>query len=317
MRIPVLWLLCSSVALAQSPERELSKVKLQYDAANYQIALETAVDALTTHNFSDEQRIELNKYAGAAAFNLKKLDSAEDHFYRVLQLNPDYVLDPFAFPPGAVKFFEDLKKKHAPTLDRIRAEIARRELEARRQAEERERARLAAEAERRRFEQLANQVTVRTVEKRSFLMNFVPFGVGQFQQGRTTTGVVLALTEGALAATSTVAYFALESLIVEETYYLPPPAGSEEPYALKLRGIPPDRAGEANAWRWVKLVSGLGFYFAYFYGVVDAIYHHQDEVVTETTEQRPIVPSRTTEITPRPFAFPVPGGAGGGITFTF
>ena len=38
---------------------------------------------------------------------------------------------------------------------------------------------------------LGSRIKVRTIEKRSMLVNFIPFGAGQFQQGRTGWGVVV------------------------------------------------------------------------------------------------------------------------------
>jgi len=104
-----------------------------------------------------------------AAFNLGSRDAADRHFLQLLQLNPDYVLDPFAVPPPAIKLFEEVKKKHADSLALIRQQIALREEQQRREAAETERRKALEEAERRRLEELTRNVQVKVIEKRSLI----------------------------------------------------------------------------------------------------------------------------------------------------
>ncbi|MHB8873414.1 MAG: hypothetical protein ACYC8T_06975 [Myxococcaceae bacterium] len=319
-----------------SADRELEVVRNTFDVGNYREALKRCRDAMASQNFSEAQRMELNKYAGMAAFVLGDAPAAGDHLSKLLELNPDYVMDPFAFPPSAIQFFEELRKKNADTLNLVRQKIALREEQAKREAEERERARVAAEEQRRRLEQLAAQVTVRTVEKRSMALNFVPFGAGQFQQGRTGVGVALASAEGALAITSIIGYLAIESLKVSRTSATNGIPGTGTASHSDY-GIPPERKGERDTWRLVKYGSAGAFWTVYAFGVVEAIYHHQDEVVTNSVDQvsvppMPRPPSRegpspapvlrpsgdaTPTPGPRPFLFPTSGGVGGGVTLSF
>ncbi len=165
-------------------------------------------------------------------------------------------------------------------LDFLRQERRLRQERARVEAERRERERLAAEEQRRRAEALARQVTIRTVEKRNFLVNFVPFGAGQFQQGRTSLGVVFAASEGALAVTSVIAYFAYEALFETATVEIDDVLTETGKATLTVRYIPTDRAHQADAWRLLKIGSAAGFYTVYALGVSDALYHHEDQVVT-------------------------------------
>ena len=83
---------------------------------------------------------------------------------------------------------------------------------------------------------------MRTVEKRNFLVNFVPFGAGQFQQGRTSLGIVFAAGEGALAVTSIIAYFAYEGLFETGSVELDDVLTETGKAVITVRYIPTNRA---------------------------------------------------------------------------
>jgi hypothetical protein len=335
-------------ALAQGSggvkEADMGKLRTLYEFGKFEEALGKALALIPVERGRDkpneETLIELYKYAGAAAFNLGKAAEAEPQFLALLQIDPDFVLDPFIYPPPAVNFLEKLKRDNVKILDSIRE--TRRE-QRKREAEEREEKRRKEQEEaRRRLDLLSHTTTIRTVEKHSFALNFVPFGAGQFQQKRNTMGVLLASSEGALAITSIIAYLALNSLIEEQTITIDgrlAAPGSSDKVAFTVRGIPRNRASEANVWRLVKVASGAAFYTVYAYGVVDAVYHHEDEVVSSSTSQRGSSPAKETtgpvgigtdalvgsnltepspDLGPRFFFFPVPGdGLGAGLTLTF
>lgn len=311
-------LVCAAAhAQGTSADREVDVVKATFEVGNYREALKRGREAMASQNFSEGQRIELNKYAGLAAFFLGDTVGAEEHLLHLLQLNPDYVLDPFAFPPPAIKFFEDLRRKSADALNLVRQKISLREEQLRREALERERARLAAEEQRRRVEQLAAQMTVRTVEKRSLALNFVPFGAGQFQQGRNGMGIALAVTEAGLGATSIIAWAVIQSMIETKSATFRSADPDQKTITLYQTGIPQNRIREHDAWQIVKYASGAAFYTVYGYGVVDALYHHEDEVVTTTTVPVPPPSPEKPRTDARPYLFPTPGGVGAGVRLTF
>src|SRR5262249_30184291 len=243
--------------------------------------------------------VQWHKLAGLAAFNLKRTEQAQRHIAALLRLDPDFALDPFVYPPPAVALVEKGRQGrppargpapargegHGPELDRIRAERRAQAAAAKRAAEERAALAREAEEQRRQIEEMSRQVTVRTVEKRSFLVNFVPFGAGQFQQGRVAAGTGFAIAEALLGITSVVAYFAYGSLVETRTI----PLDNRFPGAPTVveTGIPANREDEAKVWRALKIGAGLGFYGVYAAGVADAIIHHQDVVVTTRVESPP------------------------------
>ncbi|MEW5740468.1 MAG: hypothetical protein AB1938_16190 [Myxococcota bacterium] len=312
-------LLVPSLAGAQAvPERELEVSRSLYDAGKYAEALARVSNAMRGTNFSEAQRIELLKLGGLSAFNLGDLNAARAQFLQLLQLNPDYVLDPFAVAPPAIRLFEQVKKDNQAQLDLVRQQIALRAEQERRAQEERERLLKEEEERRRRMETLGQQVTVRNVRTQSMLVNFIPFGAGQFQQGRVGWGVAFAVSEGIFAVVSIISYFALEALFEPITYRWEDrlTADGTGVFEVTVRRIPPSRQTEAEVWRALKLSSGIGFYVLWALGIGDAIWHHQPTVVTETQEPAPRpAPSAPTGVRLR--IFPTNGGLGAGVHVGF
>lgn len=303
---------------------EVAALRSGFEYGKYAEVLERAGQRIDRGNLGVDDLAELHKLAGLAAFNLGRPDEAARHLRALLRLDPDYSLDPFVVPPPAVDFFDDLKAQMASELEFLRQEQRLRLEREKAEAERREQERVAEETQRRRAEELARQVTVRTVEKRNFLVNFVPFGAGQFQQGRNSLGVVFAATEGALAVTSIIAFFAYDSLYKEGFVRIDNVFDEDGQASIPVRYIPTDRARQADTWQLLKLASATGFYTVYALGVVDAIYHHEDQVIRTTVEARP-EPSPSAASRPSSAAPPPPrlrlhastGGVGAGLTLKF
>ncbi len=266
---------------ANQADPEIARVRTEFEYGNYADVLKRASERIDRGNLSAAEVVELHKYAGLAAFYLNRKTEAERHLWTLLQLDPDYSLDPFVVPPQAVTYFEALRSQHAQQLDAIRDE-RRRRVERLKEAEERERARVESEQQRRQLEELARQASVPRGRTQSFVVNFLPFGLGQFQQGRTKTGVVFAVTEGAFALTSVAAFLAYNSLIQERPLTLDDRLTPDRTYTLTERGIPPEREHSAIVWRNVKYATAGAFWVTYVVGVVDALMHHRSEVVSQT-----------------------------------
>lgn len=329
-RVPLLLLLLAlllpeSARAQESADSEVASIRASFEYGKYAEVLERAGARIDRGDLRDEELAELHRLAGLSAFNLNRLDDASRHFKALLRLEPDHSLDPFVVPPPAVAYFDGLKREMASELEFIRQERRLRLERERAEAERREKERVEAESARRRAEELARQVTVRTVEKRNFLVNFVPFGAGQFQQGRNSTGVVFAATEGVLAVTSVIAFFAYESLFETATLDRDDVLTPDGKSKVTLRYIPTSRAKEADTWRLVKVGSAGSFYAVYALGVADALWHHQDDVVRTSIEALPSPPkpasppesSKEPAPTARLRLFPTSGGLGAGLSGTF
>ena len=323
---------------------ELKAIASLYDHGDYETVLTRARARIDRGTLSREELVQLHQYAGLASFNLGDEEGAKRHFTVLLRLDPDFGLDPFSVAPPAVALFNAVKAELEPQLEIIRQQRRVEAERLRQDAEERARRQREDEERRRRLDDLTRQVTVRNVEKRSFLVNFVPFGAGQFQQKRPGMGAAMAASQGVAAITSVVAYFMIESMIVEQKVWVDSADGRTE---IKRRGIPSEREPERDAWVLTKYLSAGAFYTLYGFGVADAIYNHQSEVVQTTTlvvplpnedapsdapAPSPIVPRRdgpqpeTPREIPLPprtqnggelFLFPTAGGLGAGFHLRF
>ena len=301
------------------PEEDPEVVSLrhEFEHGKYEEVLQRAASRINRGSLTEQELIDLHKLAGLSAFYLKKMPQAETHLVALIQLDPDYSLDPFLVAPPAIHYFEKLRADHRGELEAIREQKRLRAERLRREAEDRERARREAEEQRRRLEQ---QVTVERVETRSYVVNFLPFGAGQFQQGRTGPGVIFAATEGVLAVTSIIAYFAYSAQIKERSTTVTGFVGNNGTYTFTERGIPADRWREANAWRITQYTAGGGFWLTYGIGVVDALIHHRDQVVTRTIVVEPPAPAPTPvapERPPKARLVPAPNGVGAGVSLAF
>ncbi|MDQ3265981.1 MAG: hypothetical protein M3Y59_20400 [Myxococcota bacterium] len=321
----LVWI-AAAPGLAQDVEREVAALRTDFEYGKYAEVLQRGQSRLDQGLDDPQLLLEVHKLAGVSAFNLGKLPDAERHLGAALRIDPDFTLDPFVFPPAVIEFQDQLRQRMSPELERIRQS---RELElARRRAAESEAERVRLEEERRRLAELPRRVTTETIDRRSFFVNFVPFGAGQFQQGRTELGLWLASLQGATATASVIAYWAHEALIEERPVSFPGTLGPK--VSVRLRGIPPEDAQTAANWRLIKNVSALSFYGLYAYGVIDALLKHKDAIVTTTTvEEAPRAPTTVPPPPPKPgrnvlqltrpqtFLFPTPGGFGAGVEVRF
>lgn len=261
---------------------DLAALEAAYEYGRYAEVLTRANARLDGVGLSPSALVELHKLAGLSAFNLQRADEADRHIAALLRLDPDFSLDPFVYPPVAVAFVEKQRRAMAAELEFLREQRRQREAAAKLAAEERAALARETEAQKRELEEMSRQVTVRTVEKHSVLVNFVPFGAGQFQEGRVAAGTGFAVAEGVLAIGSIVGYFVYGSLLTTRTIQVDTFPGSSQ--TIVQTGIPAARASEAQTWRVVKVTSGIGFYAVYVAGVLDALLHHQAEVVTTHVE---------------------------------
>jgi len=182
---------------------QFQNARAAYDSLNYELAADLFTGLLAEASANDRRPlvIESRKYLAASYLFLGRTVDADRELKLLLEVEPDYVLDPLEFPAEVQRAFVRVKTE----LNERRAQDA-----ARRSAEEaalrnaRERAQAA---ERERLERLVELArTERTVEHRSRLVGMIPFGVGQYQNGHDGLGLLLAVTEGVLLAGSITAY---------------------------------------------------------------------------------------------------------------
>lgn len=183
-------LLLSQTTDPAAVEDDLRRARNEYAYGNYDAAIEKLHALLYPMRLStDEQVMEARQYLALSYYLTEHLSAAKEEFAKLLFLNPDFELDPFSVAPPVVELFESLRRDLQKELDQIR---------------------------RQRIEQKRGQKDtagiLRTVEvhitERSDFASFMPFGVGQFQNGDVAWGLFFAVVETALLAANVTCYLA-------------------------------------------------------------------------------------------------------------
>ena len=246
---------------------ELRRGKISFDRGEYARAIEILRPLLypEIRLESEGQIVQAHRMLGVAELFQGDSDAAAQEFRKLLQLQPDYRFDPLLDPPQVVDLFNGVLRTHD-------AEVATLE------AKQREAA-LARQRDREQCEKLRAGPTV--IEKRfgrnSFLINFVPFGAGQFQNGHRGKGWAFLAVQASLAAASVAALTTNFAV-----YGFRPKRGCR--YDSGAMPCPPqdiDHTDE-NRSRWLlrtQVATGAAFFAAVAWGIVDALYYFQPEIL--------------------------------------
>lgn len=237
-------LLAVPAAAWATPSQELAQARSSFRAGSFPEAIALLSGLLYPRSrLSDPAELaEAHLLLGVAYLETGRRDSAARELESALFLDRTLSIEVGVFSEEAVAFFEEKK----------------RELERRARAEE-ERTRLAREREAvQRF--LASAVVV---EKRNYLLNFVPFGTGQFQNGHRRKGIAFAISEGVLAGSS-VGLFSYQLLR----------------YGLSGQ-VPRDEVDTVRNIQILQVAAGAAFYGVYIWGVIDALANYEPAVRRE------------------------------------
>jgi tetratricopeptide (TPR) repeat protein len=159
-----------------SPAQDLDQARQLFRQHDYDSAMKLATFLL----YPDEKLalpadlVEAHVILGASNFETGHRAEAKTEFERALQIQPDKSLTDLLFSEGAIRLFDQTKAD-----SEARAE---RDAQLRKLADERERIRKYKES-------------LVVVERRSFGVNFIPFGAGQFQNKQRARGVMFAAGE--------------------------------------------------------------------------------------------------------------------------
>jgi hypothetical protein len=267
------------LALA-TPEADVKRARDRYEFGAYADAAVAARDVLTRNpSLPDPIAVEAWRILGLAEYQLGDMPGAREAFIHLLSVDPDQTLDPFLVPPPIVEFFDRVRADAEPELAPLR--------ERKRQLEEQER--LAEEARRRLL--LEEQIRsgppskVVVVEEHVYMLNFLPFGVGQFQNGDTTKGIIIAVSQVVFGAINLGAIFAHNAIADD-------PSRRCSVSTINNCSNPPipdsDRALLQNI-DVVKYVSAGLFWGVYVYGVADSLVHYVPRIETEISPGRAAV----------------------------
>jgi hypothetical protein len=215
---------------AASPSQDLERLRQSFREHDYQSARVLATYLL----YPDEKLaqpvdlVEAHVILGASDFETGHRAEAKLEFEKALQIQPEKTLTDMLFSEAR----------------------ARRDAELRKIADERERIRKYRES-------------LVVVERRSFGVNFVPFGAGQFQNKQPGRGVLFATSQGVAAGIS-----------VGIFVYL---AGK---YGI-VANVPPGDFPGVRQLEQVEIGAGVAFWALYTWGVVDSLLHYKPRVQVE------------------------------------
>jgi tetratricopeptide (TPR) repeat protein len=245
---------------------DFEAARRNYDKQSYAKAargLESLVGGVVPRARNPVVRLEARKNLGATYLFLAKDEEAREQFRLLLEEDPDYDIDPVAFPEAVVKTFQEVQSQAAKERAQKQAlETARRQRERAGELEEliEQQQRIQA------LEELAATETVEKVNSRWIAA--LPFGVGQFQNENRKLGIMFAVTESAFTAAAIATFIGHNSLRDEN------PAPSELERARRV-----ERA--LRIGNWVSVGALLSFYVA---GLVEAEVRFKP--VIRTTKKR-------------------------------
>ena len=237
-----------------------------FGRAEYQRAIEILRPLLYPEQLLDSEGdlVQAHRMLGVAYLFENKPEEARSEFEKLIRLRPDYRFDPLLDPQRVVDFFNGVLKEEKAFIEESNRRRAQREREA---AEKRER-----EAAR-----LRMPPTVVRYERHSFVVNFVPFGAGQFQNGHRRKGWFFLGAETVLGAMSLGAFATNMGL-----YGLTPTRKCtvEQPPDVQCPPAQIDHSEEdrARMLTGVQVISGGLFFAVAIWGVIDAIINFQPEV---------------------------------------
>ena len=257
---------------------EFESARRNYDKQNYAKAargLESLVGGVVPRATNPVVRLEARKYLGATYLFLGKKDAAREQFRSLLEEDPDYDIDPVAFPEAVVQTFQEVQKE--VSTERAREDAlaaARRQRERSNEVDDLIR-------QQQRIQALEELAAVETVEKvNSRWIAALPWGIGQFQNQNRKLGIMFAVTESALMAASIATFIGHNSLRDEN------PAPSEIDRARRV-----ERA--LRIGNWVSVGAFLSFAVA---GVIEAEVRFRPVIRTTRKRELPedIEKPRTT-----------------------
>ncbi|MDB4973099.1 MAG: hypothetical protein JWN48_1440 [Myxococcaceae bacterium] len=265
------WAPCARAPLAHADElSEFESARARYDRHDYA----RSVDAFRKLVGSDPPRLnntllvlESRKYYAASLLFVGAEEEARLQFRLLLQQEPDYGLDPLAFPTEVVDLFDQVKASLRRDLDQKREAELRRQWEAEAEARAREQLR---QQNLERLRVLAEEREVRRENSRWIAT--VPFGAGQFQNGHRRLGLALAVTESLAAATSVVTFIGHQSFADDQ-----PSASDRDSINRRQR-----------AWFTANIVSSSAFAALALLGVLDAHVRFVPDRVTITPRPLPL-----------------------------
>ncbi len=265
------------LALVLAAPPELKRAKDRFEFGAYADAAGTLRQLLArAPELSNREALDAYRMLGIAEYQLGDKHAARAAFVNLLSVDPDFTLDAFLVPPPIVEFFDAVKKEHEPTLAPLRAR--RRELaEQQRLADEARRRLLAEEALR-----AGPPGKIVRIEQRIYLLNWLPLGAGQFQNGERAKGAAIAAGQLVFGLVN------IAAIVVHNQI-------ADDPSRACVSGEiacsrPPYRDSDRTLISQIdalKYASAALFWGLYAYGVWDAHRNYVPRIETEITARQP------------------------------
>jgi len=257
----------------QTPREAFDRGRTAFGRAEYHRAIEILNPLLYPEVLLDSEGevVQAHRMLGVAYLYENRPEEAKREFHKLLELRPDYRFDPLLDPQPVVDAFNAVVKAEETEIAAIE--------DRRRQRDQEVAARRQREA---RLHPAPSSIAV--YERHSYLLNFVPFGAGQFQNGDRRKGWWFLGVEAGLAAIS------IGALVTNFAVYgVEPHRGCKvmqtmlDPNGLSDQcpqgQIDYSREQTSQDLLRVQLISGGLFFAAAIWGVIDALKHYQRDAL--------------------------------------
>jgi len=260
-------LLLATLNLA-SPSQEFDRGRTAFLRGEYERAV-SIIHPLLYPDLrleSESDVVQAHRMLGVSYLFENKQTEARDEFRKLLELSPDYRFDPLLDPPKVVEFFNGIVREQQAQLGDIDIRLKKREEELNRHV---------------------GQMLVRRTERHSYLINFVPFGAGQFQNQQRRKGWAFLGAEAVLGATSLGTFMANVAIYGWHPvrYCMGQPTAPST--GCPTSAIDHSREDSSRKLTDVQVVSGALFFGVAIAGMVDAIANYQAEVPLGDTYEQP------------------------------
>jgi hypothetical protein len=264
--------------LAATPRETFDRGRTAFGRAEYKRAIEILHPLLYPEVLLDSEGevVQAHRMLGVAHLFQSQPEEAKREFHKLLELRPDYRFDPLLDPQQVVDAFNAVVKEEETEISAI--ELRRKHRDAEVAARLQREARLHPPA-----------TTLVYYERHSYLLSFVPFGAGQFQNGQRRKGWLFFGVETALAAISVGALTTNFALYGANPYRkCAPPPGTVIVGPCPAADIDHSQEDSSRTLLRLQVVSGGLFFVAALWGVVDAVRHYQrDVLMTEPVAPAP------------------------------
>jgi tetratricopeptide (TPR) repeat protein len=235
-------LVLSSAGASATPRQDLDKAHAAFRKGEFGVAL-PLYNVLLYPNpqlASAEDLSDAYIALGVCRLETGDGDGAKREFEKALQIDPNKQLDPLLVRNReAIRLFDDTKADL-----RTRAE---------REAEKKKAAELIEK-------QKAYLASLRVYKAQYFALNFVPFGLGQFQNGDTGKGIFFLGSELVTAGTS----IAIWGYLVNK-------------YGIRSDRVPYEEGPGVRRLQQIEIGAGLAFYGLWLLGAIDSYRHYEPQ----------------------------------------